>query len=409
MPLTAAEGLLHAAATAPGDKSKTVGVAVSGGSDSLAALLLMVAAGWQVHAVTVDHGLRPEAAGEAAFVAGICAGLGVAHDVLAWQAGPRAAGNLMDQARQARYGLLADWAVARGIGSVVLGHTADDQAETFLMGLGRAAGLDGLVGMRGQWRAGGVMFCRPFLGQSRGALRAYLAGQGVGWVDDPTNEDGHYTRIKARRALRALKPLGITVDRLGVVIRNLAMAQEVLRAAVSRAAEDVAREVAGAVVIERAGLAGLPPEVQRRLVIAGLAWVSGAAYAPRAAAVDRIQGAIAAGRDAVLAGCRVRVTVGAVRVLREARAAGGEVATDAVWDGRWQLTGPHAAGLTVRALGDGLRQCNDWRATGLPRDVLVVTPAIWRGEVLVAAPLAGFTQGWTANLAQSLHASMLSH
>ncbi|MGL5009349.1 MAG: tRNA lysidine(34) synthetase, partial [Paracoccaceae bacterium] len=108
-----------------------IGVAVSGGSDSLAALLLLVAAGQRVRAVTVDHGLRAEAADEAAFVGRICAGLGVGHDVVVW-AHEAVGGNLMDQARRARYALLADWAQRAGIGQVVLGHTADDPAETFL-------------------------------------------------------------------------------------------------------------------------------------------------------------------------------------------------------------------------------------------------------------------------------------
>ena len=105
----------------------------------MALLLLALDAGLQVRAVTVDHGLRPEAAAEAAWVGRLCAGLGVPHDTLQWQ-GWDGAGNLQDQARRARLSLIADWAKVAGLGAVALGHTQDDQAETVLMRLARRAG-----------------------------------------------------------------------------------------------------------------------------------------------------------------------------------------------------------------------------------------------------------------------------
>ena len=130
---------------------EVIGVAVSGGSDSVA--LLHLAARFQaergglVRAVTVDHRLRPEAADEARFVAGLCETLGVRHDTVEWPHGPLA-GNIPDQARRARYDLVTGWAQCHGITHVVVGHTADDDAETFLMELARQAGIDGLASMR---------------------------------------------------------------------------------------------------------------------------------------------------------------------------------------------------------------------------------------------------------------------
>ena len=120
-----------------------IGVAVSGGSDSMAALHILagVAAesGVAIHAATVDHGLRPEAADEARQVAKVCVALAVPHEVLRWEH-MEISGNLQDQARQARYRLIAGWARERGLSAVVLGHTLDDQAETFLMRLARSSG-----------------------------------------------------------------------------------------------------------------------------------------------------------------------------------------------------------------------------------------------------------------------------
>jgi tRNA(Ile)-lysidine synthase len=123
-----------------------------------------------------------------------------------------------------------------------------------------------------------------------------------------------------------------------------------------------------------------------------------------------VQVAITAGKDTTLSGCRIRVTADHIRIVREPKAvAGMECRTAQPWDNRWHLSGPHASDLTIRALGDGIRGVPNWRTSGLPRDTLVVTPAIWRGDALIAAPFAGFPQGWSAKIAQSFHAFILSH
>ena len=210
-------GLVRAAL--PGDQ--TVGVALSGGGDSVALLHLCRVAGLTVEAVTVDHALRAESAAEAAVVAGDCAALGVRHEVRLWRHGA-VGGNLMDAARRARVGLIRDWAVKRGIGVVALGHTRDDQAETLVMGLARAAGIDGLAGMRPAWVEGGVRFVRPLLEAGRAELRAWLEARGIAWIDDPTNENDRFARVRARKALAVMEPLGISAEGLAVVARNLA-------------------------------------------------------------------------------------------------------------------------------------------------------------------------------------------
>ena len=407
--------LLHAAETAfPGETPKVIGVAVSGGSDSMALLHLFARVqarrGGEVRAVTVDHRLRPEAAGESRFVADHCKSLGVRHDTLVWEHGP-IKGNLQDQARRARYGLIGDWARNHGIGHVVLGHTADDQAETFLMGLAREAGIDGLSGMRRAWRDGDIEWARPYLLTPRQDLRDYLGRNGIGWVEDPSNADDRFTRVKARKVLNALRPLGITVNTLTGVIGNLAQAQSALRSAASERAEQILRTRAGEVIIDRAAFRRTDREIRRRILNAVFLWVARGDYAPRADAIFRIEAAIEEGRGATLAGARLVVTDTEARFTREPKAVAGlETPTDALWDDRWRLTGPHDPGLRVRALGaEGLRQCEDWRATGHSRAALVVTPAIWRGEALIAAPLAGMENGWVAEIVTGFHSFLLSH
>ncbi|WP_114967069.1 tRNA lysidine(34) synthetase TilS, partial [Alkalilacustris brevis] len=190
----------------PGDDAPGLGVAVSGGGDSVALLLLVAdwaaARGVRLRAVTVDHGLREGAAQEAEAVARLCAELGIGHDILRWQ-GWDGQGNLQDAARRARQGLIAGWARDHGLAAVALGHTRDDQAETVLMRLARGAGVDGLSGMAPLRLAVGLAWLRPLLDVGRAELRALLRARGVPWAEDPSNEDARFQRVRARRALEA--------------------------------------------------------------------------------------------------------------------------------------------------------------------------------------------------------------
>lgn len=380
---------------------RPLGVAVSGGSDSTALLLLLsdIFGADALRAVTVDHGLRSEAADEARAVSRLCAARDIPHDTLRWE-GWTGQGNLQDQARRARYGLLTDWAAGQGVAAVALGHTQDDNAETFVMGLARGAGLDGLTGMRPGFRRDGVTFLRPLLGTRREALREYLRGQDVGWCDDPSNEDPAYDRVRVRRALATLEELGIGAAHLSRSIANL----RDTRAALARTLADWARvhvaQDRGDLLIDAGGLGGLPPDMARRLLNAALRWVSGADYPPRAESVMQI--VTSPSVDRTLHGCLLRGDGARLRISREPEAAkrAGSVATTALWDGRWRLDGPHAPELDVSALTEAdLPLCPDWRDTGLPRASLAASPAVRRGGELVAAPLAGLRDGWSAELA----------
>lgn len=383
------------AALGPADRP--LGLAVSGGGDSVALLLLAAGAGRADRVVTVDHGLRPEAAGEAAWVADLCARLGVPHEVLTWE-GWSGRGNLQDAARRARQRLIGDWARARGLAAVALGHTRDDQAETVLMRLARQAGVDGLSGMAARRRQGGVLWLRPLLEVGREELRAWLRARGQDWIEDPSNEAVRFDRVKARRMLPHLALLGIDAEALAGVAARMAEAREALALQTGEAARRLARIEAGDVVIEREGYLALPAEIRRRMLVAALVWVGSAEYGPRAAPVQALMRVIAAGRGGTLAGCRVLVRKAELRIVREARAVAATVAAPGqLWDGRWRVTGPQIKGLEVRALGEaGLAACPGWRTRGRPRAALVASPAVWRGDALVAAPLARDEPDWQA-------------
>jgi len=394
-----------------------LGVAVSGGGDSVALMHLLhdIATAEQIElfAATVNHGLRPEAATEAARVAEQAAALGIPHETLLWQ-GWDGSGNLQDQARQARYGLLTDWARRNDLSAIAVGHTADDQAETVLMRLGRAAGVTGLSGMPAARDQNGVTVLRPMLGVDRQTLRNYLSEIGVDWIEDPSNHDTKFDRIKAREVLSELEPLGITVQSLSRVAENLAQAREALAHYTQESARQVAAVEAGDVCVDRSGFDLLPTEVQRRLVIGIIAWMTGPGYPPRAVAVDQAVTAVCEGRTLTLAGCLLAAQGDKTWFCRELNAiAPKAVLPDQIWDNRWVLSGPLTPGAEVRALGEvGLSQVPDWRALGKPRAALLPSPAVWSGENLLAAPLVDYSNGWTAKFTPQwpeFYSSLLSH
>ena len=377
------------------DRPGILGVAVSGGGDSLALLHLLhdwrSAGGPDLRVATVDHGLRQDAAFEAAGVARICAGLSVAHDTLDWR-GWDGAGNLPDRARRARYALLADWAQVHGIADVALGHTEDDLAETFVMRLARGAGVDGLAAMRDRWRRGPVTFHRPLLAVSRAELRDLLRGRRVDWVEDPTNSDTAFERARVRDGLAALAAAGLDAPALARTARRLAGARTALDHAARQAARDSLRIEAGDVLIARDGLNALPDEVARRLLQATLCWINGPEYPPRGPAMTRFLKAARAGEAMTLQGCLLHAGATWARIGREYKAVADlRVPACQVWDGRWRITGPALEGAEIAALGPaGLKECPDWRESGLAHASALASPALWRDRKLVAAPLVGY-------------------
>lgn len=398
-------------------RPRRLGIAVSGGSDSLALLLLArqwaAEGGPELHAVTVDHGLREAAGAEAASVARICNDLNIAHDTLLWR-GWDGAGNVSAEARRARYGLIADWAEAESITDVAVGHTLNDTAETFLMRLGREAGLDGLAAMAPNWRQGAVQFRRPLLAVTREALRDVVRKAGLTWIDDPSNTDDTYDRARVRKALGVLDELGISARGLSNVAQHLREVRTTLYWYVFLAAQDHVTFDRGDALVDRRGFRTLPRDICRRIVQEILKWISGADYAPRGKAVDLMLEAMRGGTGMTLHGVILNMEADHLRFSREPRAVAETVAAPGMpWDGRWQLDGPWPEGASVAMLGEeGLAICGGRADTGLPHQTLLASPAVWRDGHLVAAPLAGHAEGWTATLLRDedmFFASILAH
>ena len=249
-------------------------LAVSGGPDSTA--LLLMAAEWNggplLHAATVDHGLRPESAEEAASVGRLAARLGVPHRVLRWE-GEKPRTRLQERARDARYDLLSAEAARVGARVVVTAHHLDDQAETVLMRLARGSGLAGLAGMAMRSQRGAVEIARPLLGLAKAELVAFCEARGVVYAQDPSNENPAYARPRWRALKAALTAEGLDAPALARLARRAAMAEEALVHTAASAEGELGLVATGACNADQ--LAHQPIEIVRRILTDALALVGG--------------------------------------------------------------------------------------------------------------------------------------
>lgn len=211
---------------------KKIAVACSGGSDSMA--LTLLAWDWakkhkaSMVALTVDHGLRKESMEEAKQVGNRLKKRGIPHTILHWE-GKKPKSNLQENAREARYKLLTDYCKAQGIEHLLVAHTLEDQAETFLLRLRRGSGVDGLAAMAKTTIRDGIQILRPLLATRKSELLAYLKEKKQEYISDPSNENTAFDRVKIRRFLPQLAAIGISVDKLAKTAENMARARKYLR------------------------------------------------------------------------------------------------------------------------------------------------------------------------------------
>lgn len=260
-------------------KAPALVLAVSGGPDSVA--LMWLAARWRrglargprLVAVTVDHGLRPEAAREAREVKRLARVLDVPHRTMRWN-GTKPRTGLPAAAREARYRLLAEAARASGATHILTAHTRDDQAETLLMRLLRGSGVAGLSAMARISERDGLVLARPFLDVPKSQLIATLKKAGVGFADDPTNRDAAYTRPRLRALLPALAAEGASVRNLARLATRLARANAAVEVLADGAEHFLAlldqagsHPGSGARSFDARAFAALPEEVRLRLLL----------------------------------------------------------------------------------------------------------------------------------------------
>jgi tRNA(Ile)-lysidine synthase len=371
-----------------------VAVALSGGADSTALLHLLLA--WRatsdlklrIVALTVDHGLRPESAGEAIAVAKACSALGVEHHTLTWltQQNEKPATGIQAKARVARYGLMTAWCRDHAINTLMTAHTADDQAETVLMRARRTNSPESLAAIWPENEWNGVRLLRPLLDVRRSALRQHLREHGVDWIEDPSNSNRRFERVRVRQELGAAD-----VPQLATAARK---AQERARMVTAEArlfaAQHLSADIPGALAMPLAAFQAQAEEVKLAILRFVLCRFQ-LAHRPERAELERLAAWIESetGTRRSLGGLLFARRRQALLVGREpGRIAPEWMALPAsgamVWDNRFHVMGP--AGLRV---GPVILDRTLQRPRGLPHWLWQGLPAVKLpdGEVRCAATI----------------------
>lgn len=372
-------------------------VGVSGGSDSLALLHLLKRISNNIVVVTVDHHLRKESSDEAKIVSKWCQNLGIQHHTLVWsrdQSPEMQQGNVMKQARDARYNLLSNFCILHQIQDICIGHTQDDQAETVLMRLMRGSGVDGLSAIKDIRRYNSVRIVRPVLSFSRNILRGYLHSIRQEWIDDPSNIDRKYERIRTRDMIRSC---GFSQSRLAKTAVHMQRAQEVLEhQCVLLKRECLTIKPARIYSVDKGKFLEGYIETQLRLLSEILQKVSGKVYRADLKSLERLHEEIIQKRNGgySLHGCIIRFRKYVFLVYRELENCEIPIVVDpnqiVTWDKRYQVLNKSSSSIIARALGNTFFENNKaWKA--LPLAARQSCLSIWENEELICVPDAGFS------------------
>lgn len=360
-------------------------VAVSGGSDSLALLMLLhdfvrkADRDWKLHAVTVDHGLREASAAEAVAVGELCAAHGIAHRIVGWR-GEKPASGIMAAAREARMSLLAEAARAVGSRLVLVGHTADDQAETVSMRDIRGEGRGSAGIAPASLFAQEIWFLRPLLHLRRQELRDYLTARAIAWIDDPSNANERYERVVTRNRLGS-DDFATLLERQWRAARSRE-AENARLAAFLRA--ELNRDSTGRLCLPREEFSQLPDALAVLALRVLCAAAGGADHLPDMQRSADLLRRIGGGAGGSLARAVVSIRSGFLRFAREKRNLPvvplDDVAPDQafIWDGRFRVKLKKPVSGRLVAAGDALEpavgEATGGVACGRSAGGAVVTP-----------------------------------
>lgn len=394
-------------------------VAVSGGSDSMALALLMhkfaQESGIKIIALTVDHHLRAESSQEAATVGKWLSARGIAHKILSWDEAKNLS-NIHAKARKARYTLMVDFCASQGIKILCVGHTMDDQAETVLMRLMRGSGVDGLAAIAPSSKVFGIHAVKPLLEFTREELREYLRAEKQDWVNDPSNENTRFTRVKVRNLISTTESPELFKKRLAATATHMARAKNYIE-------EKIKQSLAGIFTFHNEGFftvklnefRHLHEEERLRSLAAALQHISGNTYKTRFRNLEILHNKIMSGEPlngSTLWGCSITSSQkkgeeNLLFIYREPSAVSGDASIAAGqkinWDGRFACKAGKTgdSNLKVGALGrQGLEillnlefdfsKVQKKSNFIMPRKIIYSLPALWRLEKLLAVPHIGY-------------------
>ncbi len=396
-----------------------LGIAVSGGSDSLSLLYLINS--WsnkknlKIIILTVDHNLRNGSADEARYVGELCNKLGLEHKTLFWDH-DEIKGNLSASAREARYRLMQNSIPSSAI--LITGHTLDDQVETFLMRLRRGSGVDGLASMAEQshlsFGDNEMIIFRPLLDFERLTLRNVLKFHKVDWIEDPTNNDQNFERVRVRDLLAYFLELGIdknTISRTTLLMQN---AKTALNHFALECYEKFGSCDNGDIIFDFDEFSRQPLDIKRRLISAAQKWISNQKYRPRLSQVDALINSVDEKITFSGSGTICYFHDSSIKITRELNSCLNEInAYDGViFDRRWKLiTLENCKGLTIRCLGeDGYTFLDPGMRNKIPYKTIIALPALFKDKKLINFPFIDPVSKFRFNLCkQPFNQFLLDH
>ncbi len=383
-------------------KSKKLGLAVSGGGDSLA--LLMLANRWakikkkELFVASVDHKLREESFEEIDHVKRITKSLTIDFSIL--EIKNKIDGNLQSSARKERYNLLSKWAKSKELDIVLLGHNLDDQVETVFLRLFRGSGIDGLTGIFPRKIINDIIFFRPLLQISRDELRYFLQTLKINWVEDKSNEDLKYDRIKIRKILKNFAAdFTIEKKRISQVTFHMQRAQFFLNEnLIEQALKIVIFHPHGDVDIDIKEFKKINYEIQLRLISSLLLWISGKSYRPRFSHLEAFIIAICSPffKSRTLMGVIAIKFKNKITMRRELDAIKDfkiKNLNSFKWESRWVLKInqkdllQNLENLTVQPIKNLAQHNITIEEVKISHEVLKVSPGLFQNEKLICAPL----------------------
>lgn len=387
-----------------GPKDGPFAVAISGGPDSMA-LALLFADFAPAHYLTFDHGLRKDSAREAEQVHNWLGKIGLGQTILKWS-GDKPETGIQAAARKARYEAMEGWCKKNQVKYLLTAHHMEDQAETFLMRLLKGSGVDGLAAMAPKSTglfASEITILRPLLGVSKARLKATLRAKNQPWIDDPSNENKDFTRIKIRELLK--KSNDLDAETLAMTAGRLAKVKSVLNGLTENF-------LAGALVIKSAGYGILKrevflnarPEIARRGLSKILTFIGQSDYPPGFDKLERLYSSLEKGgfRGATLQGCQIApLPSGEILICREAREVkevlNPKSGEKALWDKRFRVGFKGKGRLEVKALGEKgwekfVQDYPAAREVDVPHPVRASLPAFFRDGEVVLVPHFNFSR-----------------
>lgn len=389
-----------------------IAVGVSGGPDSMALTFLLhqwiQEQGGHLHALTVDHGLRPESQEEAFYVDKILKNHGIFHSTLS-QAGFNPLHRIQEKARTLRYNLLETYCWKKGIFQLFMAHHQEDQAETFLLRLGKKSGLSGLCGMRFVENRWFGQIIRPLLSISKKELLLYLKSKNISFILDPSNENSRFERVYIRKHTTFLESINLTSDVIAHVTQKLQKAEESLdKEVIDTCLKSLSFSSFGFFKLDLSSFLNFPEEMQQRVLEKILQTISGRSLPLRSSSLGKILNTITTkkkGVRATLSQCFIRSRKDTLFIVREENSF-PILPISQIKKNLWgklfyierknsSLKEKHMSSLEIRPLGKKgvffLQQHQKFLSQD-PSYVAYALPSLWHQKKLLSVPHLGFCE-----------------